>query len=220
MLAQVVKLLLDYGMDPGSQDPETGDTALHISVRFFRVELTETLLSYGADAYTENNAGEKPQTMVQTRNLRRLVRSEAHTMLQVEQYPAAHEHRAKILGLIEEYKEKAIVTPAIELDRQEQRKAKDAVKRRGSTETSVTAPTYPVLKPQSSWVPDKPTDKICSAFVPTCPPRNVLDGNTKTYWLARGTGRQWLIFDFGKPYTLAKMVLRGVWITNPTCTVS
>eukprot|EP00035_Acanthoeca_spectabilis_P016797 m.350356 g.350356 ORF g.350356 m.350356 type:complete len:674 (-) comp16579_c0_seq12:67-2088(-) len=187
---EVVKLLLDYGMDPGSQDPETGDTALHISVRFFRVELTETLLSYGADAYTENNAGEKPQTMV-------------------EQYPAAHEHRAKILGLIEEYKEKAIVTPAIELDRQEQRKAKDAVKRRGSTETSVTAPTYPVLKPQSSWVPDKPTDKICSAFVPTCPPRNVLDGNTKTYWLARGTGRQWLIFDFGKPYTLAKMVLRG-----------
>jgi hypothetical protein len=131
------------------------------------------------------------------------------TELQVEQYPANHPHRKKILALIEEYKEKAIVTPAIELDRQQQRKAKDAVKRRGSTETSVTAPTYPALQSQASWVLAKPTEKTCSAWVPTCPPNNVLDSSTKSYWLARGTGRQWMIFDFGKQYTLTKMILKG-----------
>jgi hypothetical protein len=31
--AQVVKLLLDNGMDPGAPDPQTGDSPLHISVR-------------------------------------------------------------------------------------------------------------------------------------------------------------------------------------------
>jgi len=187
---EVVKLLLDHGMDPGAQDAVSGDSPLHISVRFFRVELTELLLSYGADAYLENTAGEKPQSMV-------------------EQYPAAHPHREKILSLIEEYKEKAIVTPAIELDRQQQRKAREAAKRHGSTAESITAPGYPLLKPQKGWLSDKPTQKMCSAWLPTCPPKNVLDGSAKTYWLARGTGRQWVIFDFGKPYTIVKMVLRG-----------
>ena len=43
-LAQV---LLDSGMDPGSQDPESGDSPLHISVRFFRLELSKMLLGYG-----------------------------------------------------------------------------------------------------------------------------------------------------------------------------
>eukprot|EP00038_Savillea_parva_P001994 m.109131 g.109131 ORF g.109131 m.109131 type:complete len:676 (+) comp10687_c0_seq2:110-2137(+) len=187
---EIVKLLLDSGMDPGAQDPTTGDAPLHISVRFFRIDVTEMLLSYGADAYLENNAGEKPQTMV-------------------EQYPAAHPHRDKILSLIEEYKEKAIVTPAIELDRQQQRKAREAAKRKGSMTGETTAPTLPLLKPLPSWLPDKPTEKTCSAWVPTCPPKMVFDGNTKTYWLAKGTGRQWMVIDFGKPYTLVKMCLKG-----------
>lgn len=33
-----VKILLDFGMDPGAQDLETGDSPLHISVRCVRTQ--------------------------------------------------------------------------------------------------------------------------------------------------------------------------------------
>lgn len=180
---EVLKILLDAGMDPGSQDGETGDSALHISVRFFRLELSKMLLAYGADAYLKNNAGETPQGMV-------------------DEYPANHPHKTKILELIEEYKDKEIVTPAFDMDKRATRRAKEA----GKNTTGQT--NWPVLKANKSWVNlDKPGN--VSKSDPKNPVTNLLDGELRSSWRAEGAGRQFVIFDLGSQFTITKMVISG-----------
>eukprot|EP00041_Stephanoeca_diplocostata_P017302 m.345229 g.345229 ORF g.345229 m.345229 type:complete len:673 (+) comp20660_c0_seq1:138-2156(+) len=187
---EIVKVLLDFGMDPGAQDPETGDSPLHISVRFFRVAVTELLLSFGADAFLKNAAGETPLGMV-------------------ENYPESHPHKAKIKALVDEYREREIVTPAIELDKRQQRKAKEAAKHQRKASTAgMILNEYPQIKPLANWIKD-PTKSCSSNAVTTCPVSNILDGKVQTYWLAQGTGRQWVVFDFGKPYTIVRLDLEG-----------
>ena len=61
---EIVKILLNMGMDCLEKDPATGDTALHEACRFYRVEVAECLLGFGADAHAENNAGETPLSLI------------------------------------------------------------------------------------------------------------------------------------------------------------
>ena len=64
----------------------------------------------------------------------------------VEQYPVNHPHKAKIAELIEEYKDKEIITPAIEQDKKATRRAKEAIKNSaGQTE-------WPVIKAVPGWI--------------------------------------------------------------------
>lgn len=180
---EVLAVLLDSGMDPGSQDPESGDSPLHISVRFFRLELSKMLLAYGADAYLKNNANETPQSMV-------------------DQYPTSHPHKVKIIELIEEYKDKEIVTPAIEKNKKATRRAKEAIKNAaGQTE-------WPLIKPEETWINLSAAGTI-SASDPKNPVTNLLNGDQKSSWRAPGAGRQFVVFDLGSTYTITKTVLNG-----------
>jgi ankyrin repeat protein len=61
----VVRLLLDMGVDGTAADPVTGDTALHEACRFVRLEVAEHLLAFGADAYVANSAGETPVSLAE-----------------------------------------------------------------------------------------------------------------------------------------------------------
>lgn len=51
----IVKILLDKGMDCNQKDEDTGETALHEAVRFYRVKIVELLMGYGADPYSRSH---------------------------------------------------------------------------------------------------------------------------------------------------------------------
>jgi ankyrin repeat protein len=61
---ELVRMLLDMGTDVNMEHGEDKDTALHNAVRFCRVDVTEALLSYGADPYHPNAKGETPQNIM------------------------------------------------------------------------------------------------------------------------------------------------------------
>lgn len=46
------------------QDPDTKDTALHLAVRYTRLDTVETLLAFGADPYQANSANETAHELV------------------------------------------------------------------------------------------------------------------------------------------------------------
>ncbi len=98
----VVRLLLDQGMDCTAADPDSGDTALHIACRFVRLECAEHLLAFGADAHAVNARDETPALMV-------------------DGYPGG-DRKTRMLKMIADYKEKEVLVPAIVLDQRQQRK--------------------------------------------------------------------------------------------------
>ncbi|KAK7103037.1 uncharacterized protein [Littorina saxatilis] len=61
--ADVLELLLEYGIDPNQLDILRGSTALHEAVRFCRAKSAELLLAFGADVDKENLKKETPRTL-------------------------------------------------------------------------------------------------------------------------------------------------------------
>jgi len=181
--SEVVQVLLDSGVDPGAQDPELGDSPLHIATRFYRAELCKMLLAFGADAYLKNKKDETPLSIV-------------------DQYPDSHKHKALIKQLIDEFKDKEIITPAIEQDKRSQRRAKEAIK------NTTGQPAWPIIKPMTAWI-DPAKTQLYSVSDAKYPLMNILDGNANTQWRAEGAGRQFVVFDMSSPFTVTKIVLSG-----------
>lgn len=177
----VAKLLLDFRMDYGAQDPDSGDAALHIAVRFYRTKLVNLLLEYGADPYLPNAAGETPHGMV-------------------DAYPRGHPDRQKILDLIDATETKEIRVPESELNQRRQHVAQEA--------TKVHAQVFPLLKVLTRWAEDNLQHR--SASTRGHPVTNVLSADPQTFWLAPGIGRQWAVFDFGSSFTINTIILNGV----------
>ncbi|KAK7503611.1 hypothetical protein BaRGS_00005150 [Batillaria attramentaria] len=61
--AEVLELLLEYGIDPNELDTLRGSTALHEAVRFSRLKSAEVLLAFGADADKQNLKKETPTSL-------------------------------------------------------------------------------------------------------------------------------------------------------------
>ena len=122
----VAKVLLDFGMDACAQQPDSGrDSALHLAVRFTRVEMAKMLLEFGADPYLKNDAGETPTDLV-------------------KKYGAQHKQmKEELLVMFAESEEKEIVTPAVVLDTQSTAAAGKAVR-----------DSYPTLKVLTRWAED------------------------------------------------------------------
>eukprot|EP00039_Didymoeca_costata_P026201 m.15254 g.15254 ORF g.15254 m.15254 type:complete len:666 (+) comp5331_c0_seq2:450-2447(+) len=171
----VAKLLLDFGMDVGAQEPTSLDSSLHIAIQFFRFELAQLLLEYGADPYLENAAGDTPTSMV-------------------EKLPDSNKAKGKFLQLLKDSENKEVATPAVELDDRFRKKAQEAITNDAGNIV------YPELECIELWT--KEDDQHRSGSQPTCPVTNVLDGKENTFWLAPGIGRQWIVFDFNSPHTI------------------
>lgn len=60
----VIKLMLDYGIDPNIRNEKTQCTALHETCRYLRYEATKVLLSYGADANLADINDETPKSIL------------------------------------------------------------------------------------------------------------------------------------------------------------
>ena len=177
----VATFLVNQGIDVCDPDPETGDTPLHIAARFFRVEIAELLLRFGADPYCANAAGETAQSLVQA-------------------YPEAHPHRATLLKAIDESGDTELATPAVELDRREMTRA--------MTVTSRPEAPLPLLEPlegQAPWTSDDPAMR--SDAHPAHPPTNLFSAVRQLHWRAPGSGRQWVVVDFGGPYTITSVTI-------------
>ncbi|GAB6029608.1 hypothetical protein CHUAL_005348 [Chamberlinius hualienensis] len=62
--AGVLKLMLDYGIDPNIKDEKTLATALHETCRYLRYDSTKLLLTYGADANLADINDETPKSIL------------------------------------------------------------------------------------------------------------------------------------------------------------
>lgn len=61
---ELVKMLLDMGIDVNLEHSKDKDTALHFAVRFCRIDVVEALLAYGADPYLPNAKGDTPHSII------------------------------------------------------------------------------------------------------------------------------------------------------------
>jgi ankyrin repeat protein len=60
---EIVEILLEAGTDPNCFDEATGTCPLHAAVRFFRMEVAQVLLEFGAKPHQECNNGETAVTI-------------------------------------------------------------------------------------------------------------------------------------------------------------
>eukprot|EP00053_Salpingoeca_punica_P017500 m.168721 g.168721 ORF g.168721 m.168721 type:complete len:676 (-) comp17223_c0_seq1:386-2413(-) len=185
---EILQTLLDIGIDCNVPDPTTGDTAIHEACRYFRVDTAELLLSYGADPYVQNAAGETPLSIVTAYQDPKMV--------------------AKITQLIEDSKHKEIKVPAVVLNQRRQRRAQEAVHQDESINAYKTGEkSYPPLRMLQPWIEDRAA--FCSNSDPENPVTNLLSPDSSKYWLTQIPGRHWVIFDFGNLYTLTSATFTG-----------
>eukprot|EP00048_Salpingoeca_helianthica_P008098 m.118431 g.118431 ORF g.118431 m.118431 type:complete len:677 (+) comp14512_c0_seq2:95-2125(+) len=184
----VVRLLLDRGMDCTAADAESGDTALHEACRFVRLDVAEHLLAFGADAHAPNTAGETAVSLA-------------------ENYPAGA-RRDRLLALVKEYAEKEVLVPAIVLDQRQQRKAQEAtLLEEVANDFKTGKRSYPQLRCRGRWVEDKPAFR--SASDPDSPVTNLFADDPSLSWCAPLPGAHWAIFDLGNPYTVTAFTVTG-----------
>lgn len=62
----VLKLMLDYGIDPNIADEKTLATALHETCRYLRYDATKLLLTFGADPKKADSKGETAKDILST----------------------------------------------------------------------------------------------------------------------------------------------------------
>lgn len=170
----VVRLMLDYNIDPNVEDPYHNSCGLHEACRFLRVDVVELLISHGADPEHFNNKGESVKTILAS-------------------YPA--EKIDSLLKIFEEWKEKPKLRPMF-----------CDTNSNGDEDQEIKA-LYPLLKNDISWT--KLNIAYCNAWMKSNPHTNLLDDDPCTLCVIPCKFSSFVIFDFGRPFTLSGIRLLG-----------
>eukprot|EP00042_Codosiga_hollandica_P023595 m.94499 g.94499 ORF g.94499 m.94499 type:complete len:673 (-) comp51251_c0_seq2:40-2058(-) len=181
---EISRMLLDAGASCTSQESESGDTPLHIAARNTRVGVCEQLLAFGADANLQNGKSETPVSIVNAQPI--------------------SPDRNRILRAIREFADKEALVPAVVLDKRRQRTEEAKRDTRLLPEASSI---YPLLKARSRWTQD--SAQYRSSAEPNRDVTNLLSENVTASWCATGASREWVVFDFGNPYTINGIVIVG-----------
>ncbi|XP_062522391.1 caskin-1-like [Corticium candelabrum] len=183
----IVQLLIDCEIAVNGES--TGTQALHEACRFFRRDVAELLLSYGANPNLENGTKETARTIIEDYMKTKGMEDKA----------------GPFLDLFDEYKDKEPLVPRKEQERRREQALKTP------REQPVAMKEYPLLKNRKRWTQDHPDYRSdCTGGRPnTC----LLDDDPTEFWIVPSNAYCWVAFDFGTKFTLTGLQLIG-WASD------
>eukprot|EP00117_Sycon_ciliatum_P016408 scpid57824/ scgid15852/ Ankyrin repeat and sterile alpha motif domain-containing protein 1B len=172
---EICRVLLDNCVDPNGMDDATGMRPLQEAVRFHRFKIAELLVSFGADSKIANR---QQETGVSLAN----------------ELPGGKGQ--DFLKMFEDYKDKDLVRPQAEIEREKAKEIKQEV---------VPLREYPLLKSRINWTHNHPEYRSRSSD--KHPNTNLLDSDKSSLYIIPGGNYNWVVFDFGSVFTLTGMRL-------------